>query len=300
MEGTTADWREIAHFYALALLGALACGALWWASEGPLVQMAVGVLYMWTPGLATLLLRARKPDADKPDLGLSLGRLPWLLVGLLGPLAFYLLLLGWGLLLPGVTWAPQAEALLVRLADQLDAAQLDAARAQLSALPAPPWLLGLAGLVPGAFLNAPAALGEELGWRGYLHGALAPLGAARRAAITGLCWGLWHAPLILQGYNFPDSPRLGVLVMIAGCTALSPLMGALRQRSGSLWAPVLFHGGLNAGGQVALTALDGNGLVVHPLGLLGILAALSLGLLLWASGRGAGDSAHRADPPAHR
>src|SRR5690606_10039592 len=51
-------------------------------------------------------------------------------------------------------------------------------------------------------VNAFVAFGEELGWRGFLVPALRPLGTWPALLISGAIWGLWHAPVILLGYNF--------------------------------------------------------------------------------------------------
>ncbi len=41
------------------------------------------------------------------------------------------------------------------------------------------------------------ALGEEIGWRGYLLPKLSGLGPVRAALLAGLLHGLWHLPIIL-------------------------------------------------------------------------------------------------------
>ena len=63
----------------------------------------------------------------------------------------------------------------------------------------------------GPLINTLFALGEELGWRGFLLPSLLPLGQWRAILMSGLIWGVWHAPAILQGHNYPSQPVLGVL-----------------------------------------------------------------------------------------
>ena len=58
-------------------------------------------------------------------------------------------------------------------------------------------LTGRGGLAHTLF-----AMGEEAGWRGYLWSVLRPLGFWRTAAIVGVAWGLWHAPIIAAGHNY--------------------------------------------------------------------------------------------------
>lgn len=285
-------WGRVGAFFALACAGSGLAAVGYAAAPGPLAQTAVLVAMMWTPALAAIAVRKHAGEPVAATLGLRLGNLPWTVGAVAAPLVLYLLMLGIGLVLPGVTVADDPVALLQRAG--LQGAQLDEAVAQIQTLPLPLVVFALAGVIPGGVLNLPAALGEELGWRGLLFEELRGLGGLRASLLTGVLWGLWHAPIIAQGYNFPDQPLAGVFVMVAGCVALSPVMHWLRERSDSVLSAALFHGAFNAGGQVPMVALAGPGLVVHPLGLLGILAGGLCAVALLATGWG------RALPPAAR
>lgn len=108
-------------------------------------------------------------------------------------------------------------------------------------------LVQLIALPVGAVLNIVPALGEELGWRGWLLPKLLPLGTIPALLISGVIWGLWHAPLILLGYNYPTAPGwLGVLMMTGMCIVVGAVFSWLRIRSGSVWPAALAHGALNA------------------------------------------------------
>ncbi|WOF24356.1 CPBP family intramembrane metalloprotease [Microbacterium betulae] len=97
--------------------------------------------------------------------------------------------------------------------------------------------------------NALLALGEEVGWRGWLLPSLRPLGVWPSLLVSGAIWGLWHAPIILLGYNFGRADVVGVLLMVAGCVAWGVLFGWLRLRTGSVWPAVIGHASLNGLGQ---------------------------------------------------
>jgi hypothetical protein len=113
-----------------------------------------------------------------------------------------------------------------------------------------PPAVAVAGLFLGStilapFLNGVFGFGEELGWRGYLLPKLMPLGKPKAYAILGIIWGLWHAPLILVGLNYPGHPFLGVLGMIGVTTALGIYLNeqTLRHRSSILAGWI--HGAFN-------------------------------------------------------
>lgn len=99
----------------------------------------------------------------------------------------------------------------------------------------------------GAFINLVPALGEELGWRGWLLPRLVGYGPVTAIVLSGAIWGAWHAPLILLGYNYPLAPGwLGVLSMMGMCTLVGAVFGWLRLRSESVWPAALAHGTFNA------------------------------------------------------
>ncbi len=112
--------------------------------------------------------------------------------------------------------------------------------------------LQLLAIPLGALVNSVFAFGEELGWRGWLQTTLLPLGTWPSLLITGAIWGLWHAPIILLGYNFARPDLVGLALMTGGCVAWGVLLGWLRLRSASLWPAVLAHGSLNAVGSIVL------------------------------------------------
>lgn len=132
------------------------------------------------------------------------------------------------------------------------------------------------------WINVVPAFGEEWGWRGYLTRALLPLGQPGAFLVTGVLWGLWHAPILVLGYNYPTVPVVvSFLMMICFCTLVGTLLGWLRLASRSVWPAVIAHGFLNA--SAALPAmLNGQGQPVSnvSVGLLGWSGWIVLALLI--------------------
>lgn len=148
----------------------------------------------------------------------------------------------------------------------------------------------LATIPLGAFINLIPALGEELGWRGWLLPKLMPLGTLPALLIMGVIWGLWHAPLVLLGYNYPDSPGwLGVTAMVGMCTLVGAVFGWLRLRSGSVWPAAPAHAAFNAtAGTYLLFAAAGERIDTTQatiLGWSGWILPLALVVVLVATGQ---------------
>ncbi len=89
--------------------------------------------------------------------------------------------------------------------------------------------------------------GEELAWRGYLLPKLSKKYSPLTATVlTGVIWGLWHAPIIAMGYNYgSEHPVLGILAMIILCVVLGMISGFLFFKTKSVWASVIFHAAVN-------------------------------------------------------
>lgn len=102
-----------------------------------------------------------------------------------------------------------------------------------------------------------AALGEEIGWRGYLLPKLLPLGMVRAALLGGFLHGLWHLPLLLLTpfYHGDGNRFIVVPLFLLTLTAAGIFYSYLRLTSNSVWPAALAHGTFNTiwGALAALT-----------------------------------------------
>ena len=100
-------------------------------------------------------------------------------------------------------------------------------------------------------VNALLAIGEEIGWRGFLYPALKERGGVLKAhLLTALFWAVWHTPLNMTGYNYgtayPGFPFTGVLAMFVFCFSIGIFLSYLYEKTGSIWLPAVMHGAINA------------------------------------------------------
>ncbi len=100
---------------------------------------------------------------------------------------------------------------------------------------------GVQSVLLAPFLALLIAFGEEYGWRGYLQGELVKLGKIRGILLVGVIWGLWHAPIIVMGHNYPGYPVLGILLMTLYTIALAFFFGFAVLVSGSIWLAAWLH-----------------------------------------------------------
>ena len=279
----------------------LACGLAWlaalpmWLDRGlanPLATALIPVM-MFTPALAVVVVMLTMRPVPKGDRLRFLGMWPlrpakrvvWMMVlGLFGPV----LLVALSVVVAALCgWVTLDLVHFSGFAEQLEASLP-------AGVPAPPVMVVILSqllMIPfaAATINAALAFGEELGWRGFLVPALRQYGTWPALVISGLIWGLWHAPVILLGYNFGRTDVTGVLLMTAGCLAWGVLLGWLRLRSASLWPAVFAHGAMNAGGAL-ITLLFAAGTtfdmaLAGPLGVAGWIACAIVVVVLVLTGQ---------------
>jgi membrane protease YdiL (CAAX protease family) len=147
----------------------------------------------------------------------------------------------------------------------------------------------------GPVINIIPTLGEELGWRGYLLPKLRSIVSDRTALIiTGVIWGLWHAPIIAMGHNYGTEyigyPWLGILIMIVFCVVLGVIEGYATIRMESVIPAAMIHSLVNAGaGFPILLAKGGANPLLGPsiTGLAGMIPfAVVAVVLLIKAGKG--------------
>lgn len=122
----------------------------------------------------------------------------------------------------------------------------------------------IAALLLSPILNGIPTFGEEFGWRAYLQPKLLKLMSPRAAVIlTGVIWGVWHAPLIFMGYNYGTehfgAPFMGPLMMVYFCVIVGLLIGWATIRAGSVWPAVIGHAVLNGTAALPAVFLVGDG-----------------------------------------
>lgn len=148
-------------------------------------------------------------------------------------------------------------------------------------VPIPPvaiFLLSLVqGVIAGFTVSLPFTCGEELGWRGLLLRETQSWGFVRSNLFIGVVWGLWHAPIIAQGHNYPGHPVAGIFMMTLFTTTLSFPMAYCRFKSRTILGPSALHGMLNAIGPLtAFFVVGANPLFGFVAGIAGIAITLLL------------------------
>jgi len=246
---------------------------------------ALAALYMFVPFTCVLITKKIHKERLFADLLISFKINRWFIVAwLIFPLITFCCL-GISLLFPGISYNPDMTGMFTRLKENLPPQAIEEFTGKINSLPFNfIWIVLLQGLIAGITINAVAGFGEEAGWRGFLLKEFKGMHFFKAAVITGALWGVWHAPLILMGHNYPQHPLAGVFMMIIWCILLTPLFQYLTIKSKSVIAAAIAHGTLNAVAGLSIAAIDGgNDLTTGMTGLPGfiILVIFNSGIFIY-------------------
>jgi membrane protease YdiL (CAAX protease family) len=242
---------------------------------GAIGFVILGTIYMFIPTISVLIVKKLiHKEKIKTDLLISFKINKWFFGAWLFMPVIIFLTIGVSLIFPDVTFNPEMTGFLNRLKNVLPPEQIEQMQQSLETLPVNLiWLTLIQGLIAGITVNALASFGEELGWRGFLLNAFKEMKFFKATLFIGIIWGIWHAPLILMGHNYPQHPQTGVFMMIILCVLLTTILLYITIKSRSVIAASIMHGTMNAIAGISIMAINGgNDLTAGITGLAGFLA----------------------------
>ncbi len=105
--------------------------------------------------------------------------------------------------------------------------------------------------------SAATAMGEEIGWRGFLVPELSKhFNYTKTSIISGLIWAVWHLPILLfADYNSGTPAWYGLSCFVVMVIGISFVLTWFRLKSNSLWTGVILHASHNLFIQSIFTPL---------------------------------------------
>jgi membrane protease YdiL (CAAX protease family) len=268
--------RDVAQFVAVtivlgAIFAALVIRAGHIASGRSLFTRGL----MWSPGAAALL-QLRRRGVSWREIGWTwTGRWEWICYGAV---------LCAGLVVYGLSW----KAGLMVFPDRV-AVESIAKDFGWQQLPTSVVVAGYATLMMtlGMLPAVSNALGEEIGWRGYLVPRLAQeYGFTTTALTSGGIWAAWHFPMFLvTDYYHGGQLWFSLASFTTLVLAASVICAWLRLKSGSIWPAVILHGANNLLVQDVMRPLTGTARMSHyaidEFGGLLPLVAVAAAVIVW-------------------
>ena len=270
--------------YCLTIVYPIANGASLSGVPAVATQLAVAAT-MFFPTIGVLLTRLVTKEGF---------RNAWLRPHIKGNLKYYLL--AW--FGPGILTFVGMGIYFLLFPGNLDlsfsyfTATLEASGAPMETLPISVGLLMAVQCMQGLFmapaLNFVTCFGEEWGWRGYLLPKISKhFSTVPTLLISGIIWGLWHAPLTIIGHNYGlgywGFPFTGIAMMCLFCITLGIFLSFVTLKTGSCIPAILGHGAINGIAAIGIyfTHDGGNPFVgPAPTGIIGMIPFMIVALFM--------------------
>ena len=231
------------------------------------------LVLMWMPALASLIaniisLKEKKEKLTVKEflnrLGFRSSKLIYILLGIFIPLVYLLIpyLIYWQIYPDN--FAYHGVALNLILKDIMPAMTL------------------------GIFFGLVSALGEELGWRGFMVPALRErIGLKKTLFVTSIFWCCWHLPLLIWGGYMDQCPLWYRLPAFILCVMpIGIICGLLTVESDSVWPAAFLHAAHNNYDQSVFGLISrGEKLMyyVSETGFLTIICAWIIAIIMYIS-----------------
>ena len=231
---------------------------------------------MLIPLLAVVFTQLIFKEPVFKGLGISFRVNRWWWIGWLLMPVIALAVMGVTLLMPGAVWTPGGATMQAAMQSLPEGVPEDLVVWIIIAVSI------FSGLIAGATINAVFAFGEEIAWRGFLMKEFKGRKFMSAVLWIGIIWGFWHAPIILNGHNYPQHPIAGVFMMVAFCLLLTPMLMYFRKKSGSVLVPAIMHGTFNAVVGVSAVVIPiTNDLLLGGAGLAGFIVLFIVDICLF-------------------
>jgi len=128
-------------------------------------------------------------------------------------------------------------------------------------------------LLPSSLITA---LGEEIGWRGFLLPKMSEiLNINIAVVISGAIWAAWHFPLMLTGLYQAGTPVWYQLTLFTiEVISITGILAFLRLKSRSVWPAAIFHASHNYFDQVIFSPLTNSERSAYFVGETGIITVV--------------------------
>jgi len=248
-------WRKITTFLVLTFVLSFPFWLSWiGVIAEPFGRLATAAALMWCPGLAGIITKLLFRESIA-DLGWRWGKTRYQLTSYLLPIFYSLAVYVpvWVLGLGRFYNREFVETLEIPFGVEVSSPALLIV------------IFVLISATVGFLMSCALALGEEIGWRGFLVPELNKLvGFTATSVISGLAWAVWHYPVLIFGdYNAGTPTWYGLTCFTVMVVCLSFAFAWLRLRSGNLWTATVLHSSHNVFIQGVLDPLTA-GVAITP------------------------------------
>jgi membrane protease YdiL (CAAX protease family) len=113
------------------------------------------------------------------------------------------------------------------------------------------------------------ALGEEIGWRGFLLPKMLSFMSVRKAVLlNAILWGIVHTPDIAMGFNYGTdywgAPITGIVVFMLFCICTGICLSYITIKTNNCMYAAIFHGAINVAADMQILTVAFNKPLIGP------------------------------------
>lgn len=217
--------------------------------------MGLAAFLMWVPALGAFLAKMISHRKEKGYLGFRMCSIKYIVLAIFLPLLY----IG----IPYVCyWFYNPQSLVIEDVKSL-----------------------LIFLIIGIPISMLTAIGEEIGWRGFMLPAFFERMSLQKALFfSSLIWCVWHLPVLMSGLYMPGTPLWYAIPMFMLCILpVGIMIGILTYQSKSVWPAVVFHASHNHFDQTIfgdMTVGSQHMYFVSETGILTVIMAWTIAIIL--------------------
>ena len=131
-------------------------------------------------------------------------------------------------------------------------------------------------MVSAVFTSVLTAMGEEIGWRGFLLPKMDLIMSRKKVIILcGFIWAVWHYPLMIAGLYQSGTPFWYQLpIFTIEIILITSVMTYFRFRSDSVWPAIILHASHNYIDQLLCAPLTNSKNSVYFVGETGLVTVI--------------------------
>lgn len=133
-------------------------------------------------------------------------------------------------------------------------------------------------MVSAFFTSMLTAMGEEIGWRGFLLPKMESVFNYKTAILlSGVIWAIWHFPLMITGQYQSGTPIYYQLPMFTlDIVLITAIMAYIRLKSNNIWPAIILHSSHNYFDQLIFQPLTDSPQSVYLVGETGLITIICI------------------------
>lgn len=278
----------LTYVYEFAVIHPLTKGKLFSGLDATILTTVTQILVsaaMFFPAIGVLITRLVTKEGFRNAMLMPhfKGNIKFYLMGYFGPAILTLI----GAVVYFLIYPEQFDANCGYLVNTYKAMNVDMSTMPMS-LPQLLAIQSVQALFMGPLMNFVNCFGEEWGWRGYMVPKMAEgMKTVPMLLLSGVIWGLWHAPLTAAGHNYgmgyAGFPFTGIAAMCGFCIVLGIFLSFITLKTKSCIPAILAHGSVNSIASVGIyfTTDGGNPFIgPAPTGVIGAIAFIIVDIII--------------------